>query len=334
MNLTSNPPTPVIDLHCDLLSYLASTTNADPYNTAEIGSSFPAMRDGNVVLQVMAVFSTTEKGSVDFAVNQIKVFRELLEQYPNEVSLLDPTNLNQLTAASKTSIVASVENASGLCEEDQPLDQAFENLEKIISDTQRLLYIGLTHHAENRFGGGNYSQVGLKEDGRELLDYVSGRKIAIDLSHTSDALAYGILDHIDKNALEIPIIASHSNYRDIFEHPRNLPNELVQEVVKRKGLIGLNFVRAFVNPENPDSLFDHLNHGLGQGGEDAVCFGADYFHAGLLPDPSRHPFYFKQHENATCYPAILSAFSDRTDERMMRKLGHENASAFINRIWT
>ncbi len=35
------------------------------------------------------------------------------------------------------------------------------------------------------------TQVGLKEDGRKLLDYMDGKRVAIDLSHSSDALVLG-----------------------------------------------------------------------------------------------------------------------------------------------
>lgn len=332
---TDSKSLPVIDLHCDLLSYLEGIPNADPFNTDEIGCSFPALKEGNVVLQVMAIYSATEQGSVESASKQGQIFKELLTKYPNDIhQVRDAATLEGLSESSKVGMVAAVENASGLCEEGQPLGDTYRNLEKIISDTGRLLYIGLTHHAENRFGGGNYSDAGLKKDGKALLDYIDGRRIAIDFSHTSDALAHDIIDYIDKNDHDIPLIASHSNYRAIFKHPRNLPNELAQELVRRKGLIGLNFVRAFVNEEDPETLFDHLNHGLMIGAENAVCFGADYFHAGTLPDASRAPYYFKEHETAASYPSILKDFTERTSTKLAEKLANENAIAFLKRIWS
>jgi len=48
----------------------------------------------------------------------------------------------------------------------------------------------------------------------------AGKQIPIDLSHTSDLLAEGILNHIDSQKLEIPVIASHSNFRAIWNHRR------------------------------------------------------------------------------------------------------------------
>lgn len=333
MNLDSNNNQPIIDFHCDLLSYLESIPNSSPFDSA-IGCSIPAMKEGNVALQIMAIYSATEKGSTKTAIKQSAIFKKLLDEYSEELTLVKELgDLGSIPTSSKIGILASIENASGLCEEDQNLDIAFKNLESIISNTQRILYIGLTHHLENRFGGGNYSEAGLKDDGKELLDYINGRKIAIDFSHTSDALAYGILDHIAKNDLEIPILASHSNYRKILDHPRNLPDELAKEIINRNGLIGINLVRAFVNNEDPNAIYNHIDHGLEIGGRDSICFGADYFFPETLPDPSRAPYYFSEQDTAACYPSILETISNRNSSEIAKSIGSENALKFLKRIW-
>ena len=76
-------------------------------------------------------------------------------------------------------VIASLENASNFCEEDMDWMKASENLEKIIENTKGIFYIGITHHHENRFGGGNFAEAGLKEDGKILIDYLSDKKIAM-----------------------------------------------------------------------------------------------------------------------------------------------------------
>ena len=78
------------------------------------------------------------------------------------------------------------------------MQEAFVRLDTLIREIGPILYISLTHHGENRFGGGNKADAGLKDDGEALLDYIDGKHIAIDLSHTSDALAHGIVNHIDR----------------------------------------------------------------------------------------------------------------------------------------
>ena len=187
---------PIIDLHCDLPVYLLMNEKASPYSK-EIGVGLPFLKEGNVALQVMAIFTAVEGPSAKKALAQSILYKKLLTDYSDHFIQAQP-NFN-VDDSDKVGIVASLESASGLCNEDDPLDNAFENLENILSNVERLFYISLTHHTENRFGGGNYSRAGLKSDGEELLEYISGKQIAIDLSHTSDVLAFDILDHTYKN---------------------------------------------------------------------------------------------------------------------------------------
>ena len=72
------------------------------------------------------------------------------------------------------------------------------------------------------------------------------KKIAIDLSHTSDFLAHDILNYIDKMGLNVRTIASHSNFRKIAEVVRNLTDEIAKEILKRGGVIGFNLFKSFV----------------------------------------------------------------------------------------
>jgi microsomal dipeptidase-like Zn-dependent dipeptidase len=325
----------VIDIHCDLLDYLQNAPYASPFNKGKIGCSLPSLVEGNVNLQVLAIYTTTKKGSAELAFKQSLIFRELLTKHKNyfaEISEFEDIQL--ISSSSKIGILAAIENASGICEEEESLSKGIDRLEEIIKITHRILYISLTHHQENRFGGGNNSKVGLKEDGKVVLDYINGKKIAIDLSHTSDLLAYDILDYLTKYNLDIPVLASHSNYRNIFDHPRNLPDDIAKEIIRRRGLIGINFLRAFLSDNDPNSIYDHIEYGLKLGAQDCICFGADYCYTDNNPDPSRKPFYFKEQESASEYPSILENISLRTAPEIVEAIGNKNALDYIRRIWS
>jgi len=56
---------PIIDLHCDLLLYLATEPNATYHDIEGIGATLPYFKKGNVKLQVMAAFAPTKEGSVE-----------------------------------------------------------------------------------------------------------------------------------------------------------------------------------------------------------------------------------------------------------------------------
>lgn len=326
---------PVIDIHCDLLIYL-SRQNSDINTLDEIGSSLPHLKSGNVKLQTMAIFAPTEVQSHKLGIRQSEIFKDLASnpKYSSELYAIEKQDLENLATSDRIGMVASIENASCFCDEEISLAEGFKNLEEIISNVGKVFYISMTHHAENRFGGGNYSTAGLKDDGKALIDYIAGRNIAIDFSHTSDALAYGILSYLSTQNVDIPIIASHSNYRPVWDHPRNLPDDIAKEIIKKGGLIGLNFLRDFVNTDDANALYDHVAHGLKLGGEDSVCYGADYFSTGKHPDKSRIPFYFPDHENAGRYPAINTELEKRLGAELCEKLSYKNAVRFLGNLWS
>lgn len=325
---------PIIDLHCDLPSYLMEVQGADPAGTSDMGATIPYLQKGGVKLQVMALYSDVRKGSVERAWHQAQLYTTLVKDYGDYLlSVCRQEHLQQVMTGSKIGAMVSIENAAGLCEEDEPLEKAFERLEALEQKVGRIFYMSLTHHTENRFGGGNYSEAGLKDDGKALLEYISGRNIVIDLSHTSDALAEGILTHIDQRGLTIPIIASHSNFRGVWDHRRNLPDEYVQELIRRKGLIGINFLRAFLNDDRPEALLEHVAYGLERGAEDLLCFGADFFYTKNHPDKSRVPFYFPEHEDAGKYPEILRKLASHgVSQGQLRKISYENAYRYLQQL--
>lgn len=317
-----------IDLHCDLLVYLLGPEAK--IDDRELGCSLPYLKEGNVKLQVMAIYSSTGEGSTAYGAGQSELFADLLKG--KDFFLFEGENYKHPGNENKTGVIASIENASSFCGEDDTLETGFKNLEAIIEKTQKIFYIGITHHTENRFGGGNYSTAGLKDDGKVLLDYISDKNIPVDLAHTSDQLAYGILNYIDQKNYNIPILASHSNYRTIHDKNRNLPDELAKEVIRRKGLIGLNFIRNCVDETNPDKLYEHVQYGLDLGGADAVAYGADFFFCKDHPDKSRHPFFFKGYDDASAFNVINSRIEQEFSAEIMEKISHKNALKFLERL--
>ncbi|WP_192822630.1 dipeptidase [Rufibacter sp. LB8] len=320
---------PIIDLHCDLTGYLAWIANSTPLDVDRIGCAIPHLQAGNVRLQTMAFFTPTEPGSAAFTLKQANLFKSVLPQAGFvPISKLEPET--GFLQQDQLYMVAAIENASGLCEEDEPLAKAFERLDEISKLAGPLLYISFTHADENRFSGGNFTPgIGLKPDGEELLRSLSGKHIALDLSHTSDAAAFDMLTLIDRENLNIPVIASHSNFREIYDDPRNLPNELVQEIVRREGLIGINFLKKFVHPNQPEVLLEHILYGL-EHAPHALAFGADFFQeSGVVGDS----YFHAEHRNAAKYQEILRSLERQVSVEDLQQLSHGNAVRFLQKLW-
>jgi microsomal dipeptidase-like Zn-dependent dipeptidase len=321
--------TPVVDLHCDLLAYLAEVEGAHPEDRAAIGCALPHLCEGGVALQVMAVCDLDPE-SCDSAWRQVEHFHRLHEQRPETVFHVRAAHdLDEALAMDRLGILAAIEGMSSVCTESEPLADGLRRFEEIAARLAPLAYVGLTHGHENRFGGGNTSGAGLKADGRALLDALAGRGIALDLSHASDALAHDALAHIDAGSLSLPVLASHSNLRAVWDRPRNLPDALAREIVERGGLVGISLLRAMLHDDEPAALAHHVRHLLDLGGERALGLGADFFCTAQIADPSRAPFYFPEHATAACYPAILDELRTCCE---VETLAFRNTAAFLARL--
>jgi membrane dipeptidase len=315
---------PIADLHCDLLLYL-SLNESRKADQPEARCSYSQLKEGLVFLQTFAIFSETKKNSVLSGEKQLSIFQTLpFQGFKLLTSLRLPDNRNEIHA------VAAIENASSLCEEDEDFSHIFRRLDHVLALCGPLLYISLTWNSENRFGGGNSTSIGLKRDGEELLDYIDGKKIAIDLSHTSDALANDILNYIDKKSLCITPIASHSNFRKIWDHPRNLPDSIAREIIHRGGVIGLNFVKKFIGDSAAD-LRKHIEHAVKLGGLHQLCFGADFFCDHDVSASSLQPFFFEELGDSSCYGSLLSELSTDINPKNLEGIAYQNLSEFFKR---
>lgn len=277
----------VVDLHCDLLLYLACNPDRTPHDLVA-RCAYPQLQAGKVEVQVLAIYGETGIYSLLTGLKQIEIFQ----------------NLPPLAG---TRFIPAFENASAFCLENEPLQAVFHRLENILKKITPL-YISLTWNGKNRFGGGTGTDIGLKKEGEELLQFLSGRGIAIDFSHASDRLATEILNCIDRNRLDLRLLASHSNFRSVENQSRNLPDEIAREIIQRKGLIGLVFYDKFL--KSPQQLHEHIKYGLQLGGEKALAFGADFFCLNDFQNLPHKGSFFPEMADSSHYPWILKTLKE------------------------
>lgn len=303
----------VCDLHCDLLVHLLNHPKSNAYDP-ESRVSIPQMRQGGVVLQTFAIFKETGPGCSIAGEKEFQIFKSLPIQYAD----VFPKEIQPLLA---------IENGSVFCDESESLAEGLARLERWAAEAGPISYISLTWNSENRFGGGNDSNRGLKPDGEILLRWMEEKQIALDFSHTSDALAHDLFNEIDKLGLKIKPVASHSNFRKIINLPRNLPDPIAKEIIRRKGVIGLNFVRRFLG-SSPEDFLRHVEHAEKLGGLDHLCFGADFFNdSGLRSNPK--PSYLENFDNAACYPRLIELFRTILSESQIEKIASGNMLRFL-----
>lgn len=156
---------------------------------------------------------------------------------------------------------------------------AIEDLSIMGSYAQRIREMGfrfamLTWNYENVYGcGASFDQSkGLTAQGKDMVRQLLDQGIILDVSHLSDQGVEDLFVMTDR-----PIMASHSNVRAVQDVPRNLRKDHLQELIRRKGIIGMNFYGRFVG-EQPDisGLLRHMDAVLEAGGEDILALGSDF----------------------------------------------------------
>ncbi len=178
--------------------------------------------------------------------------------------------------------------------------------------------LNLVWNGENELGSGNDTAKGLTELGKEAINVLEDNNIIIDISHLNDKGVYDFLKIAKK-----PFIASHSNSRFICNRKRNLPDEIIKEIISKNGLIGINFHIDFVADEESYSfndLYRHIERIISLGGIDNIALGSD-FDGGIMPDTLSN---IRKVKDLYIYLADYKLTKEEAD-----KLFYKNALNFI-----
>lgn len=128
--------------------------------------------------------------------------------------------------------------------------------------------------SRTRYSGGTGAPGGLTELGRQLLKAMRRRRVILDLSHMADQAV--------ADAFEMwrgPIMASHSNAREIVPGDRQLTAASVAEIARRGGVVGVSFYAQHLRKSGRATLDDVVKHTLqhakSSGGPEHVGLGTD-----------------------------------------------------------
>ncbi len=163
--------------------------------------------------------------------------------------------------------------------------------------------IGMAWWHQSRYAGGNgtdhtRSGNGLTDLGRALVERMDQLDVVHDLSHLSQRSVHDLLSMTDR-----PVIASHSNCRELMGDPNSLSNqrhqsdETIAEIANRGGVIGINLLSSFLQPGLRDKgradmewIVRHIEHiceiagnttTVGLGSDMDGGFGADELPEGI-----------------------------------------------------
>lgn len=273
-----------IDLHCDTLAqaYLKDrkSMTSMPGDMVDV----ERLKMGNALAQFFAIFLLPpgeEKminGRIPTDDEYIQALVEIMHNTVNEnpdaiglVKAMKDFEENQRNG--KASAILTIEDG-------RSVDGKMEKLEKYYDMGIRL--ISLLWNAENCFGAPTSTnpeimKKGLTTFGRDAVARMDELGMIVDVSHLSDGGFYDVAD-ICKG----PFVASHSNCREIKNHPRNLTNDMIKVLANKGGVAGINFFGFFLNDKPApfesrlEDMVAHIKHLYRYGGEDCIAIGTDF----------------------------------------------------------
>jgi membrane dipeptidase len=132
----------------------------------------------------------------------------------------------------------------------------------------------IAYNRNNPAGGGcQDDDKGLTAFGRQAVDEMAKTGMITCCSHTGYRTALDVMAHASN-----PVILSHSNPRALVDHPRNVPDEVMQACAETGGVMGINGVGLFLGDPSarPESVAEHIDYAVQKIGPQHVGMGFDY----------------------------------------------------------
>lgn len=174
----------------------------------------------------------------------------------------DPEDAAKIKASGKHIVYMSMENSYPLGTDLSLLDTFYK---------LGLRMVGPVHFKNNQFGDSSTDPEGTKWDGlsplgEKLVAEANRLGIVLDGSHAHDETVKDMI-----RLSKTPIILSHTGAKNIYDHPRNVDDELLKQLAASGGVIQMNAYSDYLTklPDNPKrkEAFSELMSMMKEGSE-------------------------------------------------------------------
>ncbi|GHK05832.1 dipeptidase [Streptomyces sp. NPDC003753] len=235
---------PVVDGHNDLPWALRKQARYDldaldiaRHQNARLHTDLPRLREGGVGAQYWSVYVPCDlPDPVPATLEQIDCVRQLLARYPAD--LAPALTAADMETARKDGRIASLMGAEG----GHSIANSLGTLRGLYGLGVR--YMTLTHNDNVAWADSATDEPGvggLSDFGREVVREMNRLGMLVDLSHVAATTMRDALD-----TTEAPVIFSHSSARAVCDHPRNIPDDVLERLPANGGVAMVTFVPKFV----------------------------------------------------------------------------------------
>ena len=209
----------------------------------EFHTDVPRLRAGGVRAQFWSVYvpgSMAGDSAVAATLEQIDAVNAMIDRYPQHFTrVTDADDFDRAVLAGPEAPIASLMGAEG--------GHSIANSLGVLRTLHRLgvRYLTLTHNENNDWADSATDEPrhhGLTAFGTEVIREMNRLGMVVDLSHTSvDTMADALV------VSTAPVIFSHSSTRAGCPHPRNVPDDILDDMAAHGGLCMATFVAPFVS---------------------------------------------------------------------------------------
>lgn len=241
---------PVFDGHNDLPWALRQDFGYDVAGAnlaarqPRLHTDIPRLREGTVGAQFWSVFvpsTLSPAESVVATLEQIDCVRRIAAAHPDAFELA--RTADEVRVAAGRGRIASLMGAEG----GHSIAGSLAVL-RMLSELG-VRYMTLTHNDDVPWACSATGRAleegrdtGLTAFGREVVAEMNGLGMLVDLSHVSPRTMEDALD-----ATRAPVIFSHSSTRAVCDHPRNVPDHVLERLPANGGVLMVTFVPKFVS---------------------------------------------------------------------------------------
>ncbi|GAS83725.1 dipeptidase [Paenibacillus amylolyticus] len=306
----------IIDLHCDSLFRIWLAKGQLSFHDApELETSKQRLIEGGVKVQGFAVF-------VPPNLNDTEKFQSALDQihYFYEEVLEKNQDIKHITRWSDIEQLQEHEIGAFL---------TLEGVDPIGNDLHKLsiLYrlgvrsVGLTWNYANLAADGALEPrgAGLSAFGCNIIEFNNKHKILTDVSHLNERGFWDTLDIADY------LIASHSNAKAVYDHPRSLSDEQAKALFAKDATIHVVYFPEFIKSAAEGNatiadLIKHIDHFCSLGGVSNIGLGSDF--DGITS-------HVEQLEHAAQSQNLINELLKQYSEEQVRGFAYNN---FLRRV--
>jgi membrane dipeptidase len=203
---------------------------------------------------------------VESAYAMLATFRTWIAQHPDDYVLAE--TVADIEAAKRDNRLAiAFDLEGGLPVEAHPgLVEIFHAL--------GVRWMLLAYNKSNRLAGGCQDKdSGLSDAGRAVIDEMHRVGMVLCCSH----MGYRSVREAFEYSRD-PVIFSHSNPRAVWDHPRNVPDDLLLGCARTGGVINICGFGLFMGPNDAstETLIRHIDYAVSLVGPQHVGLGLDY----------------------------------------------------------